>query len=82
MKNYIDAINKWNTFCKTSKLAAFPKPGSEQAILSAAADEATAYFDSLTSSEKNGETILTDEHTGESYRYIDTTNGETYEEVQ
>ena len=62
---HIEAIEKWNEFCKNNPLAPFPKPGSEQANLKRAYLEAIIFFDSLP--EENG--VLTDPETGNKYRY-------------
>lgn len=62
---HIEAIEKWNEFCKNNPLAPFPKPGSEQANLKRAYLDATRFFDSLP--EDGG--VVTDPSTGDKYRY-------------
>ena len=76
---HIDAIKKWNEFCKANKAGMFPRPGSEQDILRIDADEATKYFDSLTATTVDGDTILVDGD--KKFRYVFEDGFECYEEV-
>ena len=76
---HIDAIKNWNNYCKANKLEILPRPGSEQDVLRIAADEATKYFDSLTATTVDGDTILVDGD--KKFRYVFDDGFEHYEEV-
>lgn len=84
MKDYTQAIRDWNEFIVGKSvghgLEIYPHPASHQAILKAAADEATAYFDSLTAEKVNGRTILTATN-GRKYEYVYQDGLESYIEV-